>query len=139
MDGGPHLLPDGVVAEEAAHLALGQCAARVGVLVAGKQVYAEASHDTAVECPEADGIRGSGVPARDLSRGNWPVQVGDSHTGVWLEGGFSLVTASCGLKPSVTGPGKPLPPRAGGILRGGGSSLRGTHPRMNAGNAADTS
>lgn len=47
----PHLFPDGVVAEETAHLTLGQCAARVGVLVAREQVHTQALKDTAVECP----------------------------------------------------------------------------------------
>lgn len=47
----PHLFPDGVVAEEAAHLTLGQCAARVGVLVAREQVHTKVFEDTTVECP----------------------------------------------------------------------------------------
>ena len=47
----PHLFPDGVVAEEAAHLTLGQCAARVRVLVAREQVHTQVLKDAAVEGP----------------------------------------------------------------------------------------
>lgn len=83
---GPHLLPDGVVAEEAAHLALGQRAARVGVLVAGKQVHAEGPHDTAVEHPEGDSVTGSGVLTRD------------PPLGVPVLGKLGTVTLESGLK-----------------------------------------
>lgn len=55
---GPHLLPDGVVAQEAAHLTLGQRAAGVGVLVAREQVHTEAPHDAAVEGPGEDRCEG---------------------------------------------------------------------------------
>ena len=84
---GPHLLPDGVVAEEAAHLALGQRAARVGVLVAREQVHAEGPHDTAVEHPEGHSVTGSGVPIRDPRRAACTGQIGGRHTEVWFKGG----------------------------------------------------
>ena len=49
----PHLLPDEVVAEEAAHLPLGQGASGVGVEVARQQVHAQQLNVTAVQSTAA--------------------------------------------------------------------------------------
>lgn len=90
------------------------------------------------------GVTGCKVPSGDTSREAWPVRAGDSHARVWFEGGFSLVTASCGLKPSVARLGGTIATSGRGDPRGRGQqhrevggSLRGVHPRMNVGNTAE--
>lgn len=90
------------------------------------------------------GVTGCQVPSGDTSREAWPVRAGDSHARVWFEGGFSLVTVPCGLKPSVARLGGTIATSGRGDPRGRGrqrrevgGSLRGVHPRMNVGNTAE--